>query len=178
MVDGLGGILEVMDDLDTSTIAKFTKISEAMALMSSAGTDISPMLNGLQSIASDEFSSGLDRATTAIHDFAQALLELGSTKTSMAELGITETKGIPKEEMVPENELEQLNMPTLDMPLENSPIIIEAAPIAQSGGATTDMSTVEGKLDQLISLMKSGGIAVNLDGKKVNKGLAAAIESS
>jgi hypothetical protein len=36
---------------------------------------------------------------------------------------------------------------------------------------------LEAKLDELINLMRSGGIAVNLDGKKVNRELATAIES-
>lgn len=37
-----------------------------------------------------------------------------------------------------------------------------------------DTTILEGKLDQLISLMKSGGITINLDGRKVSSGLMEA----
>lgn len=57
-----------------------------------------------------------------------------------------------------------------------------AAKIAGGGGETTKTTTIAAtetnvgalgsKLDELISLMKNGGIAVNLDGRLVSKGLA------
>jgi hypothetical protein len=47
-----------------------------------------------------------------------------------------------------------------------------------SGGSSTqvkvDTANLEGKIDQLINLMRSGGIAVNLDGRKVSSGLMEA----
>jgi hypothetical protein len=39
---------------------------------------------------------------------------------------------------------------------------------------SSDDKGVEAKLDELINLMKSGGIAVNMDGKKVSTQLAKA----
>jgi hypothetical protein len=47
---------------------------------------------------------------------------------------------------------------------------------AAAGGSEVDVSGVENNLVELIGLMKSGGIAVYLDSKKVSKGLAAAAE--
>jgi len=41
-----------------------------------------------------------------------------------------------------------------------------------AGGTTAPTSGVEARLDELISLMKNGGIAVNMDGKRVSSTLA------
>ena len=46
-----------------------------------------------------------------------------------------------------------------------------AAPTAEA--APTDVGGIGGKLDELISLMRSGGIAVNLDGRKVSSAMAS-----
>jgi hypothetical protein len=47
-----------------------------------------------------------------------------------------------------------------------------------TGGSSTqvtvDTANLEGKIEQLINLMRSGGIAVNLDGRKVSTGLMEA----
>jgi len=57
---------------------------------------------------------------------------------------------------------------TVNQPATQAPVV--------GGGSEVDVSGVENNLVELISLMKSGGIAVYLDSKKVSKGLAAAAE--
>ena len=47
-----------------------------------------------------------------------------------------------------------------------------SAPMGVQGGG--DSSGVEARLDELIGLLKSGKLGVNLDGKKVEKQLAKA----
>jgi len=92
----------------------------------------------------------------------------------------TSMEGIPKEEQVSTDEFSDFTLPTLDMsqPADTTPIIIESTPIASVSSPSGGSGNVEAKLDTLIALMKSGGIAVNLDGKKVSKTLAQSIESS
>jgi hypothetical protein len=66
-----------------------------------------------------------------------------------------------------------LSLETLGVEAANV-IINMPAPVP---GETVELGGgLESKLDELIGLMKSGGIAVNLDGKKVNRELATAIE--
>ena len=201
MADGLDEMMDVVEDFDNSTISKFMRLGEAMALMSAAGMDISPVLSGLKSLASQEFADGLARATSAIYDFAYALLSLsaaadGEMSTPAGESpeeGATVgqgptgavTGGIPDAESLAGGStgLAQLGKFSgggfgTGSPGESGPMVVETvASVSQSGGSS-DMANVEAKLTELITLMKSGGIAVNLDGKKVHKGLASSIESS
>jgi hypothetical protein len=201
MAEGLDEMMHVIEDFDDATISKFMRLGEAMAMMSTAGMDISPVLNGLKSLASQEFADGLTRATSAIYDFAYALLALneaagGDMATPSGEQpdegsGLGQgptgavTGAIPDAESLIEGStgLDQLGKFSgggfgTGSPGESGPMVVETvASVSQSGGAS-DMSNVEAKLTELITLMKSGGIAVNLDGKKVHKGLASSIESS
>ena len=56
-------------------------------------------------------------------------------------------------------------------------VISAAAPTAasttESAPTDTGVGALGGKLDELISLMRSGGIAVNLDGRKVSSAMAS-----
>ena len=49
---------------------------------------------------------------------------------------------------------------------------IVKVPAQQAAGGSSDNSGVEAKLDELIGLLKSGKIGVNMDGKKVESQLA------
>jgi hypothetical protein len=48
-----------------------------------------------------------------------------------------------------------------------------AAPTTEAAPTDTGVGALGGKLDELISLMRSGGIAVNLDGRKVSSAMAS-----
>jgi len=48
-----------------------------------------------------------------------------------------------------------------------------AAPATEAAAADNGSGAIGGKLDELISLMRSGGIAVNLDGRKVSSAMAS-----
>ena len=83
---------------------------------------------------------------------------------------------IPQEELLSPEEMGEfggLSLETLGVEAANvvinMPAPVPGEPVELGGG-------LESKLDELISLMRSGGIAVNLDGKKVNRELATAIE--
>lgn len=51
---------------------------------------------------------------------------------------------------------------------------VTANVMSVGAGGGTDMSAVEAKLNELIQLFKSGGIQVNLDGRKISSGLMEA----
>jgi hypothetical protein len=195
MADGFMLLRLVVDDFDEETIAKFTRLGEAMSMMSMSGMNITPVLEGLKSIASQEFADGLARATSAIYDFAHALMAMrqaagGETPGTPGEVdeggGASPTgnvaEGIPVAEQLTGGtaELDQLAEAGLgaSAPAESGPVVVETVASVGATGGSADMSSVEAKLTELIGLMKSGGIAVNLDGKKVHKGLASSIESS
>jgi hypothetical protein len=48
-----------------------------------------------------------------------------------------------------------------------------ASPAAEAASTDNGSGAIGGKLDELISLMRSGGIAVNLDGRKVSSAMAS-----
>ena len=183
MAEGIDELFDEMSDIDASdvdlkVVDKFIKITDAMNLVADVGPQMNLTLGGLQSIASQEFVEGMANATNAIHDFALAVQGLSEIEGLSAIEVATNMEGIPKEEQLSSNEFSDFTLPTLDMsqPADSTPIIIETTPITSTQSTQTSGGNVEAKLDTLISLMKSGGIAVNLDGKKVSKGLAQSIE--
>ena len=185
LAEGIEELLNSMSDisvsdLDASVIDQLVKISDAMNLVATIGPQMNLALGGLQSIASQEFVEGMANATNAIHDFALAVQGLSEVEGLSAIETATNMDGIPKEEQVSASEFSDFTLPTLDMsqPADTTPIIIETTPVASVSSPTSGSGNVEAKLDTLISLMKSGAISVNLDGKKVSKTLAQSIESS
>jgi hypothetical protein len=184
MAEGIDELFDEMSDIDASdvdlkVVDKFVKITDAMNLVADVGPQMNLTLGGLQSIASQEFVEGMANATNAIHDFALAVQGLSEIEGLSAIEVATNMDGIPKEEQLSSSEFSDFTLPTLDMstPADSTPIIIETTPMTTTTTPTSGSGNVEAKLDTLISLMKSGGIAVNLDGKKVSKTLAQSIES-
>jgi hypothetical protein len=150
----------------------------------SVALPLSTTLEGIRSIASPEFVDGLTRATNAIHDFTLAMQGLSDIGGLSAIEVATNMGGIPEEEQLSSSEFSSgefadFPLPTLDMPTytDTSPIIIETSTSVTAQPTSGNTGKVEQKLDELISLMKSGGISVNLDGKKVSKTLAHSLES-
>ncbi len=187
MSAGIEEIMDTMSDIDESALSKFVKLGEALATISISGTGIDVAFNGLKSIASQEFVDGLSRATSAIYDFAYALLALNNVDDVDGIIQgepTTPTSGIfDDESSTGTADFDQLARYSggafgRSAGESNTPLVVETlASVGQSGGST-DMTNVEAKLGELIGLMKSGGIAVNLDGRKVHKGLASSVESS
>ena len=193
MSEGIENMMDTMGDIEPESISKFVKLSEALSTMSLSGSGIDVAFDGIKSLASQDFVDGLSRATSAIYDFAYALLALSNVDE--VDGNIVSTEGVvgdttPQTSGVFDTDSEQSTTDFDQLARysggafgrsageANTPLVVETlANVGQSGGST-DMSNVEAKLSELIGLMKSGGIAVNLDGKKVHKGLASSIESN
>ena len=158
-------------------------IADAAKQMEPGVTGLVNVFSGLQAMASETFADGMDAATDAIYRFVAALSTIPDDKIEVvgqfASAGTEQTveaqgsgpAGMPVEEM---GGTEVLGETTELAATIGSPPTGPAA----GGGADIDVSGLakDSQLAQLITLMKSGGIAVYLDSKKVSKQLAAASE--
>ena len=193
MSTGIENIIGTLGDIDPASLSKLEKLSDAMSEMSMSASGIDVAFDGIKSLASQEFVDGLSRATGAIYDFAHALLALNNVEDVDASIlspeGVsTETTTQPSGVFNSDTEQNTTDFEQLSRysggafgkgGMEgNTPLVVETLASVSPTSGSTDMSNVEAKLSELIGLMKSGGIAVNLDGKKVHKGLASSIESN
>jgi len=97
-----------------------------------------------------------------VNNQMQEKSELESTNTNIP-------TGVSSEEMASGG----AGTPSLSMP-DVVQQVASVPPPAPMQKTSSDDKGVEAKLDELINLMKSGGIAVNMDGKKVSTQLAKA----
>jgi hypothetical protein len=203
---GFSFVISFMDDEDLEKLISVgTSMQDLFGSIGSVDlSGISDVFDSLTFIASDEFVTGMSAATDAIWEFIGALsvMSLLSGLAGLASIFGGGEKGqqeaqqtvpqpsvgaaatpspesmIPPEEMLSPDEmgefgglsLESLGVEAANVVI-NMPAPVPGEPKELGGG------NLEAKLDELINLMRSGGIAVNLDGKKVNRELATAIES-
>jgi hypothetical protein len=166
------------------------KMADGMGSIADAAQRMQPgmeglvsVFSGLQTMASDTFAEGMDSATAAIYRFVDALTSIPDDKIEV----VGQFASTGTETPVEAQGSGPAGMPVEEMggtaPLGETPELaatIGAPPTgpAAGGGADIDVSGLAqgSQLAQLITLMKSGGIAVYLDSKKVSKQLAAASE--
>ena len=210
IAEGMSGLFDVLGGglFSDAPIEELSLVSTAMKdLFGSIGSvDLSGMSGVFESltfIASDEFVTGIDAATSAIWELVGALGVLSLLSGLMSIFGGGEDKPVPPaQQTIPQPSvghdlLNQQQAPLSEIPPEEmlSPeemgefgglsletLGVEAANVVINMPAPVPGESVElgggleAKLDEMINLMRSGGIAVNLDGKKVNRELATAIE--
>ncbi len=174
-----------LDKLMTS-LSAFADVTKAMG---PGAETMASILTGLGTIASESFVTGMAKATDSIYAFVAALSTIPDHKAEVfAEVATAAISGSEA------RAVEQTNLGGAGVPIEEMSGLgegqvgtaavtetlatVSTHPNAAGAGGTpaTDMSTTEANLAELIGLMKSGGIAVYLDSKKVSKALAAAAE--
>ena len=143
---------------------------DGMLLISDGLGKIMPHLSELASL-----SSGLLAASVAIYALSGAFAAFGAGQAAAGLgsfvgglLGGNQTK-----------ELEKLAKLGPQLQVTANAVKTISNPTAESSSSTSTSSTsneaVVKKLDELIGLLKSGAIAVNLDGRRVSSGLAGAV---
>lgn len=101
---------------------------------------------------------------TGIEDTAKAVSGAVSAQVEASTTSVVEIKNLDELKQA----VDQLTAAALKLGGGTATV----GPIAATGGGGND--ALAAKMDELINLMKGGGIAVNLDGRLVSKGLAAA----
>ena len=174
-----------LDKLMTS-LSAFADVTKAMG---PGAETMASILTGLGTIASESFVTGMAKATDSIYAFVAALSTIPDHKAEVfaevatAAISGSEARAVEQTNLggagVPIEEMSGLGEGQVGTAAVTETLATVSTPITNTagGGSSTDMSTTEANLAELIGLMKSGGIAVYLDSKKVSKGLAEAAES-
>ena len=173
-----------LDKLMTS-LSAFADVTKAMG---PGAETMASILTGLGTIASESFVTGMAKATDSIYAFVAALSTIPDHKAEVfaevatAAISGSEARAVEQTNLggggVPIEEMSGLGEGQVGTAAVTETLATVSTPITNTagGGSSTDMSTTEANLAELIGLMKSGGIAVYLDSKKVSKALAAAAE--
>ena len=128
------------------------------------------IFNSLNSFTSESFIGGMNRATSAIRTFANALDGFSDENVRIMDklsgfFSSTDEGGV---ETSPTTAI-----PTEQLDVSSEPIINLNIPETQPTDTQLNSNAeVVRKLNELITLMKNGGISVNMDGRKVSKAIA------
>lgn len=177
---------------------KLTKISKAFARIGTSTTAINKLsesinklseLNGISELSKDlimlsmfKFDidlTGIRTATSEIENLSGAVNDLTALSTFKDNLIIDDTrikKATSEIESLSDalGDLNGLNLPKLDVDVKGADTLskLNESKEKQSESLKIGLDAVVNKIDQLINMMSSGGIAVNIDGVRVSNQLA------
>ena len=150
-------VMELIGDKDISILQQTTQPGTATGDLSTAPTGGEETLSTQQSIQPGTVTSDLTATTVPVDT---TVLAEGSN-----------AEGAPSAEQMAQG---GAGAPATAMAEVVQQVASVPAVTATGGGGSESSAGVEAKLDELIELMKSGKIGVNLDGKKVESTLAKA----
>jgi hypothetical protein len=179
--DGFEDLFDEIEDIEMEAINKFTSIGTSFGLigdgMKEIKKGISPFKD-LITLMSDPANYeaaivGINALTLALTDLCSVIQSLGESELGI--LGVASAEGGgeggPSTQDMAGGGAGAIPMTDVVQQVASVP----AAPGMPTGsGESASNAGVEERLDELISLMKSGKLGVNLDGKKVEKQLAKA----
>nr|BAR35381.1 minor tail protein gp26 family protein [uncultured Mediterranean phage uvMED] len=203
IADGMEDLFDEIEDIDPEAITKFTTVGVSFKYigdgMDSIKKGISPfkdLLTLLNDPANFEGAIiGLNALTSAMYDLCKVMELIGEKDISILQQttqpgaitgDLTSTtvpvdttvlaegsnaEGAPSAEQMAQG---GAGAPATAMAEVVQQVASVPAVTATGGGGSESSAGVEAKLDELIELMKSGKIGVNLDGKKVESTLAKA----
>ena len=180
IADGMEDLFDEIEDIEPKSINKFVSIGTSFGLigegMKELKTGISPfkeMLTLISDPANYESAVvGINALTLALTDLCSVIQSLGESELGVLEVVSADRGGVSTstQEMATGG---PGAIPMTDVVQQVASV--PAAPgVAMNSADGSSNKGVEKRLDELISLMKSGKIGVNLDGKKVEKQLAKA----
>ena len=126
------------------------------------------IFNALNCFTSESFIGGMARATISINTFANALTGFTDENIRVMDkiLAITGFRETDEQttpmSVIPEERLSTTNEPVVNINVPTQPTDSEL----------NNNTEVVKKLNELITLMKNGGISVNMDGRKVSKAIS------
>jgi hypothetical protein len=181
IADGMEDLFDEIEDIEMEAINKFTSIGTSFGLigdgMKEIKKGISPFKD-LITLMSDPANYeaaivGINALTLALTDLCSVIQSLGESELGI--LGVASAEGGgeggPSTQDMAGGGAGAIPMTDVVQQVASVP----AAPGMPTGsGESASNAGVEERLDELISLMKSGKLGVNLDGKKVEKQLAKA----
>jgi hypothetical protein len=180
IADGMEELFDEIEDIEPKSINKFVSIGTSFGLigegMKELKTGISPFKEMLTLISDpSNYESavvGINALTLALTDLCSVIQSLGESELGVLEVASADSGGVSTstQEMASSG---AGAIPMTDVVQQVASV--PAAPgVAMNSADGASNKGVEKRLDELISLMKSGKIGVNLDGKKVEKQLAKA----
>lgn len=181
IADGMEDLFDEIEDIEMEAINKFTSIGTSFGLigdgMKEIKKGISPFKD-LITLMSDPANYeaaivGINALTLALTDLCSVIQSLGESELGI--LGVASAEGGgeggPSTQDMAGGGAGAIPMTDVVQQVASVPAA-PGMPIAS--GESASNAGVEERLDELISLMKSGKLGVNLDGKKVEKQLAKA----
>ena len=179
IADGMEELFDEIEDIEIDAINKFVSIGTSFGLigagMNEIKTGIGPfkeMLTLISDPANYEAAIvGINSLTLALTDLCSVIQSLGESELGILEVSSAEGGGgeAPTTQEMAGGGAGAVPMTTVVQQVASVPATSGVA-MNSAGGASSN--GVETRLDELISLMKSGKIGVNLDGKKVESQLA------
>ena len=180
IADGMEDLFDEIEDIEMASINKFASIGVSFGLigdgMKEIKKGISPFKD-LLTLMSDPANYegaivGINALTLALTDLCSVIQSLGEFELGM--LGVASAEGGEDGGPSTQDMAGGANaIPMTDVVQQVASV--PAAPGMLTGsGESASNAGVEDRLDELISLLKSGKLGVNLDGKKVEKQLAKA----
>ena len=180
IADGMEDLFDEIEDIEMEAINKFTSIGTSFGLIGDGMKEIKKGISPFKDLITlmsdanyEETIVGINALTLALTDLCSVIQSLGESELGI--LGVASAEGGgeggPSTQDMAGGGAGAIPMTDVVQQVASVP---SCTGMPTASGESASNAGVEERLDELISLMKSGKLGVNLDGKKVEKQLAKA----